>query len=124
MKVDKHKLLSEYTIEEMLKSGLIEYLGMGGFFRKHHRFRCRLCGKGMVVFKPKSYRSIVNHVAINHSEYFYVWRRRAILRLLKETTVGLTVFDSKHDLRILNDLMKEGKIALIETKRGTIVVLK
>ena len=124
MKVDKHKLLSKYTIEEMLKSGLIEYLGMGGIPKRYHRFRCRLCGKGTVVFKSKVYRWIVHHVARNHSPYFYVWRRRAILRLLKETTVGLAVFDGRHDLRILKDLIDEGKVALVETKRGTIVLLK
>jgi len=124
MKVDKHKILSKYTIEEMLKSGLIEYLGMGGFFRKHYKFRCRLCGKGTVVYKPKVYKLIVNHVAKNHPVYFYVWRKRAILRLLKETTIGISHLDSKHDLKILNDLVKEGKVALVETKRGTIVLLK
>ena len=123
MKVDKHKLLSKYTIEEMLKSGLIEYLGMGGITRKHHRFRCRLCGKG-TVFKPKVYRWIVYHAARNHSPYYYVWRRRAILRLLRETTIGISHLDGRHDLKILSDLMKEGKIALVEIKRGTIVLLK
>ena len=44
--------------------------------------------------------------------------------MLKETTIGISHLDSKHDLQILKDLMDEGKVALVETKRGTIVLLK
>jgi len=122
MKVDRHKLLQEYTIREILESGLVEYLGLGGLPPRYHNFRCKLCHGRTLRFR--NYRSIIYHMSQIHPSYYYVWRRRAIINLLKKTTLGLTIFDGRHDLKILRDLIEEGKVALVEIKRGTIVLLK
>ena len=124
MKIDKHKLLQEYTIREILESGLIEYLGCQ---KGQHRFRCRLCDKRVAnykVLKFSQYRWIVYHMSRVHPTYYYMLRRRAILRLLEKTTLGESHLDGKLDLKILKDLKREGKIALVKIKKGTVVLLK
>ena len=121
MKVDKHRLLQEYTIREILDSGLVEYLGLGGLPPRYHNFRCNLCHR---TLRFRNFRWIIYHMSQIHPSYYYVWRKRAIVNLLKKTTLGLSVFDGKYDPKILRELRKGGKIALVKLNRGIVVLLR
>ena len=61
----------------------------------------------MVVFKPKSYRSIVNHVAMNHSPYFYVWRRRVFGPKMHDSKL-VTIRIDENTLEKIDDLVEKG----------------